>query len=433
MKFRISISTIIFLLAFNLSYSPEITNEDSVLVNYEQLVPGINLNSMRNTHGIIQGGMKKTASGTLKVLVVFVRFADDQTNTQYWPNYNVLPDWAANLVDAEVPANGIYTNVNLSSYFDMASGGDGNGNLGEFQMIGDVYYISTDQPRSAYTTDASTASHVFAKLDDPSGPYNIDFREYDNWRFVKNGENYNHEFIPFDPLSQTGGDGKVDHIFLFFRDSSLTVAPDKGGYSTLPTTFSTNDGVDINSADGSTQFYAKDRGPFLQDRRAVIACAHEYGHHLFGTINSNYGSHFDRSDLNEGNVHCFFLMTNSEAQNMSAYERYRLGWIDITFVNSNQSYVSINDTHTTGEAVMIPIRYDQNNYLREYYLIENFHTTNSYSNANPFIFTRLFNHDFYYGLVVYHIENEDLDWPTQSSIDLECADGRWGLAFSSRS
>lgn len=62
-------------------------------------------------------GREKTAKDTLTVLCVFVRFADDCSNTQTWPNYRVLPQWAATLVDSAIPSNGVYSNLNLSNFF----------------------------------------------------------------------------------------------------------------------------------------------------------------------------------------------------------------------------------------------------------------------------------------------------------------------------
>jgi hypothetical protein len=50
--------------------------------------------SMRIATGIVQGGKDITATGTLKIPIVFVKFADDDATTSYWPDADVLPDWA---------------------------------------------------------------------------------------------------------------------------------------------------------------------------------------------------------------------------------------------------------------------------------------------------------------------------------------------------
>ncbi|NIU01710.1 MAG: hypothetical protein GWN01_12600, partial [Nitrosopumilaceae archaeon] len=89
------------------------------------------------------------------------------------------------------------------------------------------------------------------------------------------------------------------------------------------------------------------------------------------------------------------------------------------------SNVVIRDTHTKHDAVMIPLRYDNNTpqNIIEYFLIENFHTQNDYAGANPFLIRSLHSQSLTHGLVVFHIENEDLTLPPNSHLDLETADG----------
>lgn len=63
--------------------------------------------------------------------------------------------------------------------------------------------------------------------------------------------------------------------------------------------------------------------------------------------------------------------------------------------------------------------------IREYFLIENFHTQNDYTQANPFLRKQIFNHTLRNGVLVFHIEDEDKDLPANSNIDIECSDGLW--------
>ncbi len=127
--------------------------EEVCLMDEQTIVEG----TLPSSTELLRGGREITANGELRVLVVFVRFKDDIENTTYWPDYTVLPDWAQNIVDQQVPPNQIYTPLNLSDYFDRASGGDGNGNLGTFKVIGDVYYVTTDHDRS-YNGDDNALS-----------------------------------------------------------------------------------------------------------------------------------------------------------------------------------------------------------------------------------------------------------------------------------
>ncbi|MBK8662377.1 MAG: hypothetical protein IPN18_11445 [Ignavibacteriales bacterium] len=63
-------------------------------------------------------------------------------------------------------------------------------------------------------------------------------------------------------------------------------------------------------------------------------------------------------------------------------------------VNSNMSYLELNETFSGGNnnAVLIPVRYDIDGKLKEYFLLENYHTTNSHVcksilNQQPFLTT----------------------------------------------
>lgn len=366
---------------------------------------------------VARGGREITNQGTLRVLVVYVRFADDVLNTTDWPNYAVLPTWAQTLVDPSVPPpGGTYTTKNLSDFFDRCSGGDGSGNLGLFRVIGDVYYVTTDQPRSSYTSDAAVHQHVWQKLDNPQGAYRVNFALYDNWRFIKNGEYYNHENVP---------DGKVDYIFMNWRERSYHNSQ-WGGIKTLHTSFTTNDGVTIQLTSGSTQYYYRDRGPFdaVDTRRArtIYVPAHEFTHYLFG------GGHFDDGGGNIGNILFFALMSANTSGNMCAYERYRAGWLNPEVMQQNESNRILQDTHVKNKALMFSIRTDASNNIVEYFLVENFHSQNDYAGANPFLRRQIFSHYLQKGLLVYHIENENLTIPPSSNLDIECADGLWQWA-----
>jgi M6 family metalloprotease-like protein len=370
---------------------------------------------------ITRGGREITNQGTLRVLVVYVRFADDVLNTADWPNYAVLPSWAQTIVDPTVPPpGGTYTAKNLSDFFDRTSGGDGSGNLGLLRVVGDVYYVTTDSARSFYgnNNDGAVNQHVWSKLDNPKGSYRINFALYDNWKFIKNGEYYNHENVP---------DGKVDYIFMMWRQqSTYTNGSSWLGIKTVWTSFTTNDGVTIQSTAGSTQYYNRDRGPFdafdTRKARTIYVPAHEFTHYLFG------GGHFDDAGGNIGNILFFALMSANTNGNMCAYERYRAGWLNPDVMQQNESNRILQDTHVKNKAIMFPIRTDASNNIVEHFLVENFHSQNDYAGANPFLRRQIFNHYLQKGLLVYHIENENLNIPPSSNLDIDCADGLWQWA-----
>jgi hypothetical protein len=141
------------------------------------------IQSIKGVTGIPVGGREITNQGILRILVIFIRFKDDYTNTTNWPNYNVLPQWAEHIIDTQIPANNIYSPGNISDFMDRASGGDGSGSLGIFKVIGDVYYVTTDNNESFYGGNYTTINiHVLTKLNSQ-----INYALYDNWRFMKMG------------------------------------------------------------------------------------------------------------------------------------------------------------------------------------------------------------------------------------------------------
>lgn len=309
--------------------------------------------------------------------------------------------------------------MNLSNFFDRCSGGDGSGNLGVFQMIGDIYYVTTNYPKNHYSSDGEVLDEILETLDDPNF-FDLDFVQYDNWRFQKNNELYNHEYLP------GVGDGKLDNLICIWRGTNTWDFG--GGYLGLDNiSYLTNDGISITDECGSMTFNAKNSNlPNL-----VANPAHEYCHYLFG--GGQYTGHFDGysywNTTNRGRINRFGLMCALNAGWMSAYERYRLGWLNPIIIEQNTSYINLRDTHKKNEAIIIPMRYE-NNQLMEYYLVENYHTTNDYPEANPFLKENAFNNSFSHGLLVFHIENESYNIATETEINIESADGRWQYKLS---
>jgi len=382
--------------------------------------------------GIRRAGKEITAQGTLRVLVIFIRFKDDIENTPTWPDYRVLPDWAKNIVNSQVPSNGIYTPGNMSDFFDRASGGNGNGDLGSFRMIGDVYYETTLHNFSYYSYGDlkngimydSVNAEIFSKIDSK-----VNYADYDNWQFMVNVEYYNHSYKP------NVGDGEIDYIFIFYRDKYY-YNTDYAGFKGFD--LSINFKKDGKSFDkfygGATQFGYKNRG---FEKTTITIPAHEYAHNIFSGGSTT--GHIDGrvvygTQLNIGNIAHYGLMLSNGGENSfpSAYERYRAGWRNPTVVTTNQSSLYLKDTHIKHQAFLIPLRYNPNNPndIIEYYLIENVHSKNDYSGANPFVITQLFNHTFTHGVMAFHIENEDTDYPMNSNIDIECADGLWEFGLT---
>ncbi|GIK22616.1 MAG: hypothetical protein BroJett005_20300 [Ignavibacteriota bacterium] len=310
----------------------------------------------------------------------------------------------------------------MSDFFDRCSGGNGSGTLGSFKMIGDVVYVTTLKNENEYLTGHSGDTEIFTEilqtLDNIHGNYNINFKLYDNWKFKVNNVLYNHEYKP------NVGDGLADHIFIINRGNSR-----KNGLWAEKTlsgvNFPTNDGVVISSYCGSRIFGFKNS----YTPRAVGGPAHEYCHYLLGGFQDT--GHFDGYNYlpsqtgNRGRINQFALMCAVNAGWMSAYERYRLGWLTPYVVQSNISPKVIKDTHIKNEAILIPLRDPYKGSWREFYLIENYHTQRDYANANPFLKDEVFGDPITHGLLVFHIEDQNYTLPCATKINILCADGKW--------
>ena len=378
---------------------------------------GIIDETMRSPLGFVQDGRDITATGTLKIPIVFVKFANDPVTTPHWPVDSLLPNWAANFVDSDIPINNIYQNNNLSKFYDLSSSGNGNGTLGEFQVIGDIYFVTLNYSRSYYDyytrEDQQVSKDVLDILDDPSGPFNVDFTNYDNWKFKDSAKAYSHIPSP---------DGILDFMLIYWKEKSISLASNVGGVAGLGFSGTiSKDGINIASNNGVRGFKAQDFG--LEN--TLWISAHEIGHFQFGMINGDVGSHFNGRVNGYGDMQRFALMTTGEGHQLSAYEKLRLGWLDPIVVTANQNNIVINDTHIspTNNAVIIPVEYNSSGYLKEYFLLENYHSTNAHSGANPFLTKSLFNHIISKGIIVYHVSEEDFDWPTLSQVDIEEAEG----------
>lgn len=113
--------TFLFLLIISsISYSQEQSDMCGPVFSIEGEMPE-NIQLLRGMTGALRGGREITNQGTLRVLVVFIRFKDDRENTPTWTDYRILPNWAKTIVDTTVPLNGFYTSGNLSDFFDRAS------------------------------------------------------------------------------------------------------------------------------------------------------------------------------------------------------------------------------------------------------------------------------------------------------------------------
>jgi len=331
---------------------------------------------------------------TLKALVVFVKFTDDNydnpPHTNLWPStLNTLPTWAPSIISPTVEPK--YSDPSISGYFDEMS-------MDELQITGDVYpqlYIPLNDENYYYTPTRHIGylvEEILTQID-----VNVNYANYDN-------------------LSPNGysPDGVVDMIFICFRfwkdPVSLDIYHDRcAGICGL-----TGEKKEFSSGKKYLTLDGKKIYAYIPDRTNLasgtlqhnILCphnigliCHEYGHWLFGRV------HYDK-------IGRWGLMDGSGPGPMCAFERAKLGWIIPTLINSNQSNVCLSDAITTGDSKKVEIF----PVSTHYFLCENRQRLSYYEkdwleyNGGP---SRIKGP----GLLITQIDD--------SIIDVECADKKW--------
>jgi hypothetical protein len=159
----------------------------------------VSVNSQQSILSTQFGGQWMITRDTLNVLVVFVQFPDDQYDTTYsfWPK-NQPPTFLKTYIDS-LPSQQS-TNGNLTHYFRQMS-------LGAFTLTGNTRFIITPHSRQWYQNNNwwrwVINKEVLETLD-----ASMDFAEFDRWK--RYGE--------YDTRRES--DGKVDMIFMIYRDAS---------------------------------------------------------------------------------------------------------------------------------------------------------------------------------------------------------------------
>jgi len=337
------------------------------------------------------GGKHLPASGTVRVLVVFAQFKDDQqdpTNPN-WP-LNQLPAWSGQLFAGE--QSNAYPEWTVSDYFSQMSNG-------RYHVIGDIYpkLVTTTLSSEQYAQfgmDFGVINQEILSSIDPE----VDFTRYDRWSITRfNGNVFMYE----------GRDGTAEMVMIIFRSipskpfGSTTVRAALGyqwsaiallGYGR---SFVSNEGVVVKSGfpgSGVTMT----NGLFYSHAKVVAILAHEYGHYLFEV------HHFEtRGGLG--------LMGGSGPA-MNAYERARLGYITLRDITFDQM-AELDDYVTTGVAYRLPVT------PNEFFIVENRQRRSPYDGlgergeeVKP----------YGKGIYIYHVTGESVN-----NLDVESAAGNW--------
>ena len=331
------------------------------------------------------GGIFKPSLGTFKVLVVFVRFKDDNAYNPHWvagSAPNVMTDY----IDPNTSTNS--TNlINLTHYFDEMS-------MGTYNVIGNAVYVETPQNRSYYSGNRYNATKdVLQNAVDPI----VNFADYDNW---SSSGNYTH--------SQSA-DGTVDMVIMIWRgltistgylgEASLGYGNDyfvEGGTKRIKT------GFGLNSGSG---FTAQDWGE-RSEKINFHTVIHEFAHWLLG------GNH-PYSNNGNTNEHAFWGMLHHSKDGIcaNAYERERLAWINPTEITSDIINAPINDYLETGVAYKF---HPSNGAVNEYYYFENHQKLNIYDDATQNSSDK--------GIFILHFQDA---YNSTNNIRCKTADGQW--------
>jgi hypothetical protein len=303
------------------------------------------------------GGVDLPSQGTIKVLYVFVQFPDDnyQPSNSAWPKGG-LPSNYNNWIDQTWSSNA--TPYSMTDYFNQMS-------LNSLHFIGKKVSVITPHARWWYKQNGKSRSYIHQEIINQLDP-TWNFSEFDNWKKINV---YNHQNIP---------DTKVDWVCFVWRNIAMeyegrsdTTKDDMmnllnmGWYGTT--------GVSSVSVDGGLRFVTS-AGATVADyffKDSFRFAIHEFAHYLLGG-----------NDMHNG--HGFWAMLSGyevRSYMINCYERYRLGWCNLTTVSSSTQTISnatLPDFITTGIAYRIEINAATN----QYFYIENHQRISRWDNCS---------------------------------------------------
>jgi M6 family metalloprotease-like protein len=296
-------------------------------------------------------------SDTLRVLLLFVKFKDDQTvgdpNVDFrgWPLFSDperLPAHALSLVSAS--SSPPFPDSSLSDYFYRQSNG-------KLIVWGDVYpkVLVTQQNEAAYHKPDGGYGTLTTELLTRIDAAGVDFTRYDG-----------------------NEDGIVDQLFIILRrDSERDARRERyTGISCLDArcggTVTANksrqpdlvfDGVKVDWSRSGSYLYNRVPGSIIPQLWLVRLMAHEFGHdlwagfynHIPALTDNSYPVHKGR----EKNAIGYVLMAGAGGARdtggsftLSAFERLLLDWIECPAMTNSQSVV-LGDLYTTGSCRLL--------------------------------------------------------------------------------
>ena len=268
-----------------------------------------------------------TASGELKVLVVFAKFKDDTSSHQFWPA-DSYPSEMNNFIDPDMQKGSTHF-LNLTNYYNQMS-------FGNFKVTGRAIGVETPYPMSHYIygnakyPERWVANKAILEVVDDS----IDYNEFDNWKYI---DDYNHINQP---------DGIIDMIIVIWRGLVLS---DKWngemslGYGAefwvenhqkrIRMCHGGNSGSGSNGSGITVQYW----GERMPERNFKVVI-HEMAHWLI-QVEHPYGSF--------NNTFWGMLTLSTEGICANAFERERLGWLNATLIDGTITSAQIGDYIST--------------------------------------------------------------------------------------
>ena len=303
------------------------------------------------------GGIYVTSRGTLRVLLVFASFPDDETPHPFWPPHSP-PLFMSQFIDTDSTTNS-QTPFNLTNYFRQMS-------LGQFRFVGDAIWVESAHSQEEYR-NGSYGRANWSMLQESVDPL-VDFSRYDNWTRVSN---YNHLNAP---------DSIVDMIIVVWRttmwgmlgEASLGYKP---GFVVDGKRIEMGfpEYVPLPVGSGVTCEYPYADSPY----QVMQTMVHEVSHWLLG------GPHPYNGTTLSGKHAYWGMLCNGERVSScaNAYERERLGWITVPEIQPDQDIV-LTDYVSTGIACKY---HPANGEPLEYLYVENHQRTTTFDDvtSNP--------------------------------------------------
>lgn len=328
------------------------------------------------------GGRDITSIGTVRALMLFIDFLDDNEdpNNPVWP-VGLGPNYLDNIID---PLEGQPAQENnITSLL-------ADNSFNQFIMVGEAIYRQAPRSLSDYQNDPNTSSNVahwatretLVELDQE-----MDFSPYDNWEKIAN---YVHEEQP---------DSVIDMIFVVFRRWYSATGFYSLGWASMP-------GSGTLYVDGGERWINFSQSGVtsltMPQYKAFQISLHEFGH-KWG-LPHNY---------NDGMWTLMSYWQHTPSPFMNSYERERLAWMTFTDITVDNTNATVADFGTAAVAYRLQIN------ANKYYLVENHQNLSPYDmvnkydeNLNPFDAPGLYN---------LFLD----DSKAEQKISVVCADGLW--------